>query len=48
MKRSDFVDAGKLGGKIAARNMTKQQRIDRAKKANQARRAKAKKQGGAA
>jgi hypothetical protein len=45
MKRSDFVKAGAEGGKIAAQNMTKQQRIERARKAGKARQAKAKKGG---
>jgi hypothetical protein len=45
MKRSDFVKAGAEGGRIAARKMTKQERIERARKAGKARQAKAKKGG---
>jgi hypothetical protein len=45
MKRSDFVKAGAEGGKIAAQKMTKQERIERARKAGKARQAKAKKGG---
>lgn len=44
MKRSDFVNAGAEGGKIAAQRMTKQQRIERARKAGKAAQAKAKQQ----
>ena len=43
MKRSDFVKAGSEGGKIAAQKMTKQERIERARKAAKARHAKTKK-----
>jgi hypothetical protein len=45
MKRSDFVKAGAEGGRIAAQKMTKQERIERARKAGKARQAKAKKGG---
>jgi hypothetical protein len=45
MKRSDFVKAGAKGGRIAAQKMTKQERIERARKAGKARQAKAKKGG---
>jgi hypothetical protein len=51
MKRSDFVKAGAEGGRIAAQKMTKQERIERARKAGKAsakaRQAKAKKGGNA-
>jgi len=36
LKRSDFVDAGREGGRIAASRMTPKQRKERAKKAAQA------------
>ena len=42
MKRSDLVEAGRLGGKDAGRNMAELERIDRDKEANAARQAKAK------
>jgi len=45
MKRSDFVKAGAEGGKIAAQRMSKQERIERARKGGKARQAKAKKAG---
>jgi hypothetical protein len=45
MKRSDFVKAGAEGGRIAAQRMTKQERIERARKAGKASQAKAKKGG---
>ena len=45
MKRSDFVKAGSEGGKIAAKKMTKQERIERARKGGKARWTKAKKGG---
>jgi hypothetical protein len=43
MKRSDFVKAGAEGGRIAAQKMTKQERIERTRKAGKASQAKAKK-----
>jgi hypothetical protein len=43
MRRSDFIKAGSEGGKIAAKKMTKQERIERARKAGKARQAKARK-----
>jgi hypothetical protein len=36
MKRSDFVDAGREGGRIAASRMTPKQRKERARKAAKA------------
>lgn len=42
MRRSDFVKAGSEGGRKAAKNMTKQERVARARKAGKARQAKAK------
>jgi hypothetical protein len=48
MKRSDFVNAGAEGGRIAAARMTKEQKSERARKAGKAsaraRQAKAKKE----
>lgn len=37
MKRSDFVEAGRKGGKIAASRMTAKERTERARKAGKAR-----------
>jgi hypothetical protein len=47
MKRSDFVEAGRRGGKLAASRMTPKQRSERARKAAlaKARKAKAGKDG---
>jgi hypothetical protein len=42
MKRSDFVESGREGGKIAASRMTPKQRSERARKAALARARKAK------
>ena len=42
MKRSDFVESGREGGKIAASRMTPRQRSERARKAALARKRKAK------
>ena len=36
MRRQDFIDAGREGGKKAASLLTKQQRIDRARAAGKA------------
>jgi len=36
MKRSDFIEAGRVGGKKAAKNMTPAQRSARARKAQAA------------
>lgn len=36
MKRSDFVNSGAEGGRLAASRMTKQERAERARKAGQA------------
>ncbi len=51
MKRSDFVESGAVGGRKAASRMTKQERIERARKAALAsakvRKARAKAKGGA-
>lgn len=41
MKRSDFVNAGSEGGKIAASRMTAKERSERARKAGKARQKKA-------
>ena len=43
--RKQGVKGGTIGGKVAAKNMTKAERIQRAKKASAARWAKAKKGG---
>jgi len=45
MKRSDFVESGREGGKIAASRMTAKQRTERARKAALARAAKRAKAG---
>jgi hypothetical protein len=42
MKRSDFVEAGRQGGKLAASRMTPKQRSERARKAALAKARKAK------